>query len=103
MYPRSADWASSRVTPNPNRCSVLLVQEPGAKLRSVAEDLYARALDRALDDVLRAVRSGEALALDEQPGGFGAAERDAPAPALVPVLVPASSALLRQVLLDEAE
>ena len=62
-------------------------------MRSVAEDLYARALDSALDDVLRVL----------PPPGAPADLRMAPAPALVraPASPGASSALLRAVLSDE--
>jgi len=76
--------------------SILLVSDedrPGT-LRSVAEDLYARALDSALDDALRMLR----------PVAAGAApEAELPTePALAPLLAPvASSALLRAVLSEE--
>ena len=76
------------------------MQEPGAKLRSVADDLYARALESALDDVLRALRV-EAPAGEEQLR-------------MQPILVSTSAragtptaassqALLRAVLLEEEE
>ena len=65
---------------------------PGT-MRSVAEDLYARALDSALDDALRvlrpAVAAAEASALSES--------RLAPALARAP----ASNALLCAVLAEE--
>ena len=79
--------------------SILLVSDedrPGT-LRSVAEDLYARALESALDDALRMLRPVAA-------GGAGAApEAELPTePALAPLLAPvASSALLRAVLSEE--
>ena len=63
---------------------------PGS-LRSVADDLYSRALDSALDDSLRVLRAAAGVA-------------DAPAgSALGPTPAPpgSSSALLRAVLADE--
>ena len=76
------------------------MQEPGAKLRSVADDLYARALESALDDVLRALRV-------EAPAGE---ERLQMQPILVSTSARAgtptaasSQALLRAVLLEEEQ
>lgn len=85
----------------PLRCSILLVQEPGAKLRSVADDLYARALESALDDVLRALRveapAGEEQQLRMQPILVSTSAR-----AGTPTAA-SSQALLRAVLLEEEE
>ena len=58
---------------------------PGT-LRSVADDLYSRALDSALDDALRVLRASTGVA-------------DALAPA--PASPGASNALLRAVLLED--
>ena len=94
----------------PSARSILLVQEDGAKLRSVADDLYARALDASLDDVLGALDAS--LLAGSVVGPNAAAEAGLlPAPVLVttsnsggatqpPV---ASAALLRAVLLESEE
>ena len=85
------------------------MQEDGAKLRSVADDLYARALDASLDDVLGALDAS--LLAGSVVGPNAAAEAGLlPAPVLVttsnsgatqpPV---ASAALLRAVLLESEE
>ena len=79
----------------PASSSILLVSDedrPGS-LRSVADDLYSRALDSALDDSLRVLR--EAVA------GVGDAPAAGPALAPTPASLGSSSALLRAVLSEE--
>ena len=76
--------------------SILLVSDddrPGT-MRSVAEDLYSRALDSALDDAMRVLRPAVAAA-------EAAESRMAPALARAPASPGASNALLRAVLAEE--
>lgn len=77
--------------------SILLVSDeerPGT-LRSVADDLYSRALDSALDDALRVLRAATGGA--DTPADSRRAAALAPAPASPG----ASNALLRAVLLED--
>ncbi len=99
--------------------SILLVQEPGAKLRSVADDLYMRALDGALDGVLRQL-GADATGLNLAPEASASAARAeaeqqqqqqrlyadmalVPAPVMASSRPPAASAALLRAVLLEAE